>query len=463
MSRSNAASWDEIPDATPVTSAPDWMVFTGRLSSPEDEWHEIKSGLGLIDPGKWQGVDAPEREWAWTDNIPHRQATYLTGPGSAGKSLFGQQLATCHALGRPFLGIATRGGAALYLTCEDDELELHRRQLAICLTLGASPSDLSGKLHFASLAGELATELFALQDGKLDLTKRFQVLEAGAIAMGTKLIVLDNVAHLFGGNENARHEVAAFVSLLNRLAMQIDGAVLLIGHPNKAGDSFSGSTAWENQVRSRLFMEVPADSNDSDVRVLSRQKSNYARKGEAITFRWHNWAFVRDEDLPADTRAEIAGVAAANGENEAFMLCLAAATANKRAVSHNPGVNYAPTIFAKMAEAKGLKRAAFERAFERLLHLGLIELDAPLWQDAHRHWKQGIKASEKCGNPPAGTPCGDLREPPAQPIENTSRQARAATPPYINISGGAFNGPPPDSDDIDWGDSFPNEEVPRDQ
>src|SRR3546814_20697914 len=49
--------------------------------------------------------------------------------------------------------------------------------------------------------------------------------------------------------------LASFVSLMNRLAMKVDGSVLLIGHPNKAGDSFSGSTAWENQVRSRLFME----------------------------------------------------------------------------------------------------------------------------------------------------------------------------------------------------------------
>src|SRR3546814_1967726 len=48
----------------------------------------------------WQDVEPSERQWAWAGNIPHRQATYLTGPGSAGKPLLGQQLATCHALGR---------------------------------------------------------------------------------------------------------------------------------------------------------------------------------------------------------------------------------------------------------------------------------------------------------------------------------------------------------------------------
>src|SRR3546814_5132699 len=48
---------------------------------------------------------------------------------------------------------------------------------------------------------------------------------------------------------NARHEVASFVSLMNRLAMKVDGSVLLIGHPNKAGDSFSGSTARSEERR----------------------------------------------------------------------------------------------------------------------------------------------------------------------------------------------------------------------
>src|SRR3546814_6141812 len=93
---------------------------------------------------------------------------------------------------------------------------------------------------------------------------------------------------------------------MNRLAMKVDGSVLLIGHPNKAGDSFSGSTAWENQVRSRLFMERPADTLDRDVRVLSRQKANYAQNGEEIAFRWHEWAFILEDELPNDKRAEIA-------------------------------------------------------------------------------------------------------------------------------------------------------------
>ena len=45
------------------------------------------------------------------------------------------------------------------------------------------------------------------------------------------LIVLDNTSHVFGGDENSKREVAAFVNLLNGLSEEIDGVVLLLGHP----------------------------------------------------------------------------------------------------------------------------------------------------------------------------------------------------------------------------------------
>ncbi|SES18206.1 hypothetical protein SAMN05518866_1543 [Sphingobium sp. YR768] len=94
---------------------------------------------------------------------------------------------------------------------------------------------------------------------------------------------------------------------------------------------------------------------------------------------------------------------------------------------------------------------AFERAFERLLHVGKIELDAALWQDTHRHWKQGIKAVEKCGAPPAATPCGDLRQPYSQVIENACGDLRAATSLYTTYNNGAAHRPaaPNDAEGLD--------------
>jgi RecA-family ATPase len=422
--------------------------------------------MPLIDPSAWDGLPVPVREWALDGWIPGGQATYLTGPGASGKSLLTQQLCTCIALGLPFLGVEVKQTVALYITCEDDQLALHERQKAICEAMGVPMSALKGKLHLVSLAGHTDTELathghaqvkddFGNTSESMQTTPRWQALVGMSRAIGARFIGLDNVAHLFAGNENIRHDVAQFVNLLNKLAMTVNGSVLFIGHPNKAGDSFSGSTAWENQVRSRLFLETPKDSdgsvNDPDARVLSRQKSNYARNGETLAFRWHHMAYVRDRDLPADEAKDLALTMQASAENAAFLRCLAAATANSRAVSHNPGVNYAPTVFAKMTEGRQFSRKAYEAAFERLLHLGRIQLNQELWKLPNRHMAVGIKDAEKCANPPAPTLRADPRHAPSQVIENTCATVRAPTPLYTTYNKGQAHGPPaPNDDGIEW-------------
>lgn len=445
----NEQAWEAIATAA--------AEITHGCPGALERW---RKAMPLLDPASWQDLPVPEREWALDGWIPARQATYLTGPGSAGKSLLTQQLCTCIALGLPFMGVETRQAVALYLTCEDDEDELHRRQKAICEGLGVPMAALTGKLFLVSLAGQTETELatfgHAIERDEygntspiMRTTSQWDALSGTVKALGAGFVGLDNVAHLFAGNENVRHEVASFVNLLNRLAIQIDGSVLFIGHPNKAGDSFSGSTAWENQVRSRLFLETPKDGDgtvlDSDARVLSRQKSNYARNGERLEFRWLQWAFVRAEDLPADMAREIALNAQAAAENAAFMRCLAAATERKRAVSHNPGSNYAPKVFAAMPEGKSVNERGYRAALERLLHLGQIALDQPLWRGPNRVMKQGIKAAEICTDPPAPTPCTD-------PHETRTNAARFNPPLSYGYNGRGLEAAAPDPDDVMWDD-----------
>lgn len=398
--------------------------------------------LPLLNPADWQGQDVPSREWAWADYIPHRQATYLTGPGSAGKSLLSQQLCTCIALGLPFMGKDTRQAVAIYVTCEDDADELHRRQKAICDALGVPLSALSGKLHLVSLTGATSNALVTFTpDGNPIVSDAYRTLLHTARATGAGFLALDNVAHLFGGNENIRNQVAVFVGMLNNLATEIEGSVLFLGHPNKAGQDFSGSTAWENQVRSRLFMEVPKDEEgnvpDPDARVLVRGKANYARNGERITFRWLKWAFVHDDDLPDDQREELAATIQANKDNDIFLRCLREMIRREQAVSENVASRtYAPLVFSKMPEAKGIGKARLEAAMDRLYRIDAIERGY-LWR-ADRKDKFGLR--EKCADPradPALTGCAD----PAL----TTRRPVVLTPPLSKDRGGAASegGPPP--------------------
>ncbi len=318
------------------------------------------------------------RTFAWGNWIPLRQTTLLTGEGGVGKSLLAQQLATCTALGRPFLGMETRPAAALYLSCEDDDEELMRRQWAICQGLDVRPEDLTSKLHLVSLAGEADTALATFDErGRLATSQRWAQFRGFAMEHDVRFAAFDNATDLMAGDHNDLHQVAAFVNLLTGFAIGKDGAALLLHHPNKGGADWLGSVAWHNKVRSRLIVKRSEDSGDADRRQIENPKANYGPNGAKVEFRWHDGAFVRDDDLPDDTRAKLDECAAANGENEAFLRCLRARTTQgvDRAVGPSPGPNFAPAQFEGMPEAKGYKRDELKRAMNRLYAIGKIRTD----------------------------------------------------------------------------------------
>src|SRR5690606_7489728 len=96
--------------------------------------------------------------------------------------------------------------------------------------------------------------------------------------------------------------------------------------------------------------------------------------GEAVRFRWHKWAYVLEDDLPADTRKELAETIMASADNGLFLTCLAERNRQRRQVSEKLNAqNYAPKIFATMPESKGIGRKRLEQAMDRLFRIGRIE------------------------------------------------------------------------------------------
>lgn len=399
--------------------------------------------LPVFDLGALDGPPPPPREWIVPDFMPAREITLFTGPGGSGKSLAAQQLASCLASGLPFLGKHVSPRKVLYLTAEDDENELHRRQRNIMERIGHVP--VCGKLFLSSVRGMASNELVTFDHhGEMAHSETFTLLHDTLAMTKAEVLVLDNVAHLFAGNENDRGQVTRFVNALYGLVKQFDLSILLIGHPNKSGDAYSGSTAWLNAVRSQIELARPDDAeHDPDARVLRLGKANYARAGAEIRFRWHDHAFALDDELPRNVMDEIREVGRMNAEDTAFMDCLSASTDRKQAVSQNPGVNYYGKIFPAMREARGLKKEAFEAAFQRLLARREIELDRQLWQRENRAWKYGIravdKAADKCTDPLHQTAAPT----PPQVIEKPCTDPHAPTPLYTTyIPGAGPDGPP---------------------
>ena len=129
--------------------------------------------------------------------------------------------------------------------------------------------------------------LLAVADGKggLVVGPFMAALRAAIDALRPTLVILDTLADVFGGNEVDRVQVNSFLKtclgglIRERRALGHDLTILLLGHPSKSamadGSGFSGSTAWENGVRSRLYLSRPENSGP-DERILSRAKANYA-------------------------------------------------------------------------------------------------------------------------------------------------------------------------------------------
>lgn len=355
---------------------PDYLADDADNVEHETRKATGKPMLPLVKMGRWKG-EPPARRSLWGDWLPLHQTTMLTGAGGVGKSLFDQALCTAIALGIPFLGMDTVQRNTLYITCEDDEDELWRRQYDICDAFGVGRRDVIGKLHLCHLTGTPDTALAAAKaDNKEEIepTDRWHELRNTCDAFDIGLFAFDNATDALAADHNQIHPVAAFVNMLTGLAIERDGVAMIIHHPNKSGDDWLGSVAWHNKVRSRLIIKKTEDEADADARTITNPKANYGPSGGVIDFRWHKGCFVREDDMPSDTAAELRKTIQAQHENTVFLDCLRATAEQGREVSDKVGPNYAPARFANMTEAKGVKKPALARAMERLFHIGAIEL-----------------------------------------------------------------------------------------
>jgi len=330
--------------------------------------------LQLLDPTTLFGIPVPDRPWLVPDWIPMRRATALYGAGGEGKTLLAQQLATACAIGRPWLDLYTRRARSVLLFCEDDEDEMHRRQEDINNHYDCTFADLGDMRWLPRLGHDNALMTFD-GNGTPRHTPLFEQIRAAAIEHDAKLIVIDTLADVFTGNENDRGQARAFAQqTLGLLARELDGAVVSLAHPSRAGmnsgSGESGSTAWIGTFRSQLYLSTPkSDANgddyepaDPDQRVLTRRKSNAARRDETVELRWQDGVFI-----PQQPAGGISASIERRSCERVFLDLLDAITTEGRRVSDSSRAsNYAPKIFAQRPDRERFRKSDFERAMQSL-------------------------------------------------------------------------------------------------
>jgi RecA-family ATPase len=235
--------------------------------------------------------------------IPIGNVTILGGDGGLGKSLLAQQLLTCVAIGKPWLGFPTQACRALGVFCEDDRDELHIRQAAINEHYGCQFADL-GRVEWIPRVGEANVMMAFAGDGRGAVQPFYRQVCQRVTDFRPRLVVLDSLHDLFAGDENRRGAARQFIGALRSMILPVDGAVLLLSHPSlsglNSGTGSAGSTAWNNAVRGRLYLTRPdGDAVERDERVLKTMKSNYGPTGGKIPLLWRHGVFVRQDAVTA--------------------------------------------------------------------------------------------------------------------------------------------------------------------
>ena len=315
---------------------------------------------------RWLGVEPEPLEFAIRDLAPSGMTTLLVAEGGGGKSVFMQTAISCIAAGQLFVGKRCEPGGAAGIFVEDSERVLHLRQKRINTTLGIDEEALLGRAFVQSYAG-FDTTLWG-DSGPTDFA--YELEHQLSKIENLRLVVLDNAALLFSGNENDRVQVTAFLNYLNGVAQRLGVAIILTTHQSKSTDgstlrAASGSTAWVNGARSVLKLEK---GEEEDTATLTLIKANHAKPGEEIPLVWRDGVLC-----PVRTETGIIAHIEKRNAETAFLDALDALEKQGRQVSASRAAqNYGPKVAKRMPQARRVKLQDLERAMENLFDEGAI-------------------------------------------------------------------------------------------
>lgn len=231
--------------------------------------------------------------------LPAGYATLLAGHGGAGKSQIALMLAVCLAAGRFFHGLDVQRRRVLFLSCEDRADVLHWRLTRICAWLRLDLASLAGWLDIVDMVGRDA--ILWRVDSREGFLRTAIYHEVARLmrSQARDVLMVDGIADTFAGNINDTPQVKAFVNALLGLIPGDRGALVLVGHVNKATaggfstEGYTGSAAWHNACRARWYLypeTQPGEEGERTERtgamLLELQKAQHGGEGLTLRFEW---------------------------------------------------------------------------------------------------------------------------------------------------------------------------------
>jgi RecA-family ATPase len=368
----------DISPGLPTPSPDDYgKITTAKLPATIDDTTAIVPAK-LISPAAWPDEAPPPVDWLVTARIPRGDVTTLHGDGGAGKTDIALRLGANVARGAPdWLGQEIAFGKVLFVSGEEPERELQRRMWLHSQRDGYRLDELADSFRLW-LPDKISDAAMAVADRHASImrpTRILQEIAAAIVDLGPVLVIVDNVAATFAGNQNDRVSVRSFVNLWRQIAHGPSRpAVLLLDHPSLSGLTSNtgrgGNMDWRNAVRSALWLHPPTEGAEADrgIRILETAKSNYGPPGNPLRLIWADGGLQLEHTQPSHHRA------AKDAEcDETFLRLLDQKEGQGFHVSGQATApTYAPKAFANMPDNGGFARKAFAAAMERLLTAGKI-------------------------------------------------------------------------------------------
>jgi RecA-family ATPase len=376
----------QLPNLAPRAGLDDWLAehsveeFRALVSNTKPM--PSVANLKAVNPADWQGKPVPKRVFVVDPLIPDVNVALLYGDGGLGKSLLALQLAVARAIEQSFLGLPTKPGRTLVFSAEDDLNELHRRLSAICVHYGVQIGQL-GEMRLIDLVGRDAVIGELARSGRIVATELYQYMIGEMAQFNPGLVIIDALADSYAGDENNRTQARQFISMLRQPAMAYDCAFLAVAHPSLSGITTgrgtSGTTGWNNSVRSRMYFEtITTESGsepDPNLKMLRQPKGNYSAPGFELPVRYENGVYV---PVVTDSSGRPIDRGARQVEHEQIFLCiLRRLFEQRRYVTNTKGVNFAPAVFVNETEARErmVTKSQLQEAMLRLFHQNRIKLE----------------------------------------------------------------------------------------
>lgn len=367
----NNFSVEERDEPPPASNPDDYGTVTVALPKPP-------APAVLKTPVAWPNEEPPPVDWLAFQRIPRGDVTTLHGDGGAGKTDIALRLAANVARHAPdWLGNVIADGPAVFISAEEPEREIRRRIWLHAQHDGYGLADL-GSLRLWVPDDDAHNTVLATPDrnGIMRPTSLFDSIGVAIHELQPVLVVVDNVAATFGGNQVDRLMARTYVNLWRAVA-RIDSkpAILLLDHPSLSGltngSGRGGNMDWRNSVRSALYLR-PADEKaeaDRGIRILETAKSNYGPSGPAtqIRLQWGEGGLERET-----TPSSFHKIAKDQECEQVFLRLLDERNAQGGHVGRKQSGMYAPKEFADAPNNGGFTKQKFAAAMHRLFTAGTI-------------------------------------------------------------------------------------------